>query len=538
MNPAAAVLALLSALFAAPGLVRADGAPPLPSPPANYGKRIIPAGQWLGGKGVDVFANGTPFYYSGDLSAPAVGVKWQCVELPQRLYQSLGWHTGMFPVAVATQIYTKAAAFGMTTHPNGGGCAPVPGDMVVMTGGGTFDGSPIGHVAVVDRVDDCGVFLVEQNWSGTGRAVLSRTGPDGSFLSARGGYTVLGIVHSPHDALPPTPTAVPQIGTTADERLIVLMRGRDGVVYACAQRAPGGAWGQWVRLGGSVAGNPVVVRDGQGRLEFLARGADGVLHGRRQVKSGGWAAWERLGLGVGSDPDGAVGPDGRLVATARGTDGALYAASRGAGPWASWVRVSGTAAGAAASEPAAGRDESGHLALFVRNADGAVAGAWRAAGAPWAAWRSEGGHVMGRPVFGLGRDGGLALFVLGTDGLVYQKSRQAAVWSDWKGLPAAAVPGENDPALAVNAGGARQLFLRGVDDAVYTTRQEPSGDWNAWASLGGKAATRPAAVRDAGGRLHLFFLGTDGLVYSRRQAAPNAPSWSAPFPLGDRIPRF
>lgn len=491
---------------------------------------------------MDVFENGSPQYYSGDLSAPAVGVKWQCVELPQRLYQSLGWHTGMFPVAVATEIYTKAAQFGMVAHPNGSGYVPVPGDMVVMTGGGTFHGVPIGHVAVVNRVSDCDVFLVEQNWSNTGRASLSRTGWDGTTLSSRGGYDVLGIVHSPKNTLQSPPTNAPQTASAADGRLVVLMRGRDGAIYSCTQAKRSGAWGRWVRLGGSVVGNPIVVRDAQGRLQFFARGADGVLHGRRQVApGGGWSGWTSLGMAVGSDPVLAVGADGSLQIAARGEDGALSAATQPArsADWTPWAVLDGSTAGSTASPPSLGVDADGGLEVFVRNADNSIADARQAAGGQWLPWANAGGRVMGRPV--TGRDaGGLRLFVLGTDGLVYQKSRSgpSAPWSDWSALPTAPVPGMGDPALATNPDGSLQLFVRGVDRAVYTIRQTSPGVWSAWANLGGQTDGPLSVAADADGRLELFLRDTDGVVDYRRQTTPGGRSWSAWTPLGTAHPLF
>src|SRR6266571_4922769 len=58
-----------------------------------YGTVQINAGDWMtaNGGGVTVYSNGDSGYVSGDYSAPAVGMKWQCVELAQRLYQAKGW---------------------------------------------------------------------------------------------------------------------------------------------------------------------------------------------------------------------------------------------------------------------------------------------------------------------------------------------------------------------------------------------------------------------------------------------------------------
>ena len=56
----------------------------------------VNAGDWMtaNGGGVTVYSNGDSNTVSNDYKAPAVGMKWQCVELSQRLYQAKGWHSG------------------------------------------------------------------------------------------------------------------------------------------------------------------------------------------------------------------------------------------------------------------------------------------------------------------------------------------------------------------------------------------------------------------------------------------------------------
>ncbi|MDQ3815952.1 MAG: CHAP domain-containing protein, partial [Armatimonadota bacterium] len=162
---------------------------------------LVSGNQWLNGQGVDAYDNGTNIdnvWGRNYVNGIDVGLKWQCVELAQRLYTIKGWHSGKFPgVASAYQIYDVAPNMGMERHDNNGsGYVPVPGDMVVYA-----KASTAGHVSVVDRVDDNSVYVVEQNWPYSGdRFTHSRSGPNSSILSSRSGYTVRGIVHDPDNS--------------------------------------------------------------------------------------------------------------------------------------------------------------------------------------------------------------------------------------------------------------------------------------------------------------------------------------------------
>ncbi|HSX03045.1 MAG TPA: FG-GAP-like repeat-containing protein [Candidatus Saccharimonadia bacterium] len=167
-----------------------------------YGTLMVPAGGWMSanGGGVDAYSNGTVGTVSNDYSAPAVGMKWQCVELPQRLYKAKGWNpswvgsNGLWGISSASQIYGLT---GFNSHPNDGSYIPVPGDMIVHNGGSA------GHVVVVDQVVGNKVYVVEQNVDRT-----AESGPDRASYTLSGtnvltrdqamtGMTIAGIVHAP-----------------------------------------------------------------------------------------------------------------------------------------------------------------------------------------------------------------------------------------------------------------------------------------------------------------------------------------------------
>lgn len=157
---------------------------------------LVTGASWLQGQGVDVmdnFCGGCGQGQNSTYGGVYVGIKWECVELAQRLYYAKGWYrnpytgNGMFQgVDVAWRIYDLAPSLGMVRYPNGSSTLPVPGDMIVLYPN---------HVVVVDRVTPTTVEVVEQNVQGNGRATFVRSG---NTLS-RGGFQVRGWVHDPQN---------------------------------------------------------------------------------------------------------------------------------------------------------------------------------------------------------------------------------------------------------------------------------------------------------------------------------------------------
>jgi hypothetical protein len=160
-----------------------------------FGTLLVRGQDWLGGRGVDVYSNGTNKFCCGAsnyMNGTYVGIKWQCVELAQRLYTARGWHKGSFGAYYAYQIFDRARAIGMQPHLNGDGYVPVPGDLIIIGQTGT---NPAGHVSIVKAVYPDRIEVREQNWgpTQTGIGIYSRSG---SKL-ARAGLPIRGVVHSP-----------------------------------------------------------------------------------------------------------------------------------------------------------------------------------------------------------------------------------------------------------------------------------------------------------------------------------------------------
>jgi surface antigen len=134
---------------------------------ASFGTTLIKGTDWFNGRGVDVRSNGGNGCASGCAVRSTYGTKYQCVELVNRFVRTQGWVTTNI-WGNAHQILDKAPASAFAKHPAGDGYVPVPGDIIVWSGGS----SGYGHVAVVSAVAPGRVTFVEQNASRTGSYTL------------------------------------------------------------------------------------------------------------------------------------------------------------------------------------------------------------------------------------------------------------------------------------------------------------------------------------------------------------------------------
>ena len=128
-----------------------------------FGTTLIKGTDWFNGRGVDVRSNGGNGCASGCAVRGTYGTKYQCVELVNRFVRTQGWVTSNI-MGNAGQLLDKAPAESFARHAAGDGYMPVPGDIVVWTGGSTG----YGHVAVVSAVGGGEVTFVEQNASKSG----------------------------------------------------------------------------------------------------------------------------------------------------------------------------------------------------------------------------------------------------------------------------------------------------------------------------------------------------------------------------------
>ena len=330
--------------------------------------------------------------------------------------------------------------------------------------------------------------------------------------------------------------AVPQVGNNADGRMSVLVRGSEGAIYHIRQTAINSGWATWENLKGTLAGNPMIGRNADGRLEFFVLGTNGSIYSKWQTSpNGGWSTtggtdnsgWQDYSANVASNPAVGRNADGRLQFFVRGTDGAIYTKWQQSlnGNWSEWQNFG---ASGLQRDPAVSINADGRQELFARGGDGAIYFKWqREANGAWDNWGSKGGNVEGKPVVGRYPDGRLILLVRGNDGVIYYRKHDYpnGNWSDWKpfGQPFAVA---SNPAVAINKRGYAQVFVRGNNNAIYTTEINDSSIVP-WTSLGGVLSSDPAVGVEQDGRLHVFAKGTDNLMYQRWQETSE--SWVQPW---------
>lgn len=314
----------------------------------------------------------------------------------------------------------------------------------------------------------------------------------------------------------------PAVGANADGRLEVFAVGPKGNMETAFQTAPNGGWSGWASLGGNLEGHPAVGHDEDGRIELFARDAGGTLvHAWQDAPNGKIGNFVSLGGTLKSDPTVTRNHDGRLEVFGIGTDDAVWHLwqTKANGGWSGWSSL-GTAGGGL-SEPRALVAHDNTLRIFAVGKDGATYMAGQDS-AGWGAWQSLGGNATSNPTVAKNHDGRLELFVRGTDGALWHRWENTpnGAWSGWASLGG----GVERPFAATDADGRIEVFVRGGGGShgpLYRLEQKsPGGAWSGWAGMGGEVAGGPAAARNQDGRLEVFYRGKDGAVEHVWEAAP------------------
>ncbi|WP_322749223.1 MULTISPECIES: VCBS repeat-containing protein [unclassified Frankia] len=334
---------------------------------AKKANRIILSGSsWLSGKGVDVYSN--DHSYSSDLNdknyvdiGPAgqpksvlSGLRWQCVELVNRLYLVRGWITKNWS-GDGYQMYDTAPK-NLSKDSNGSIAGVGAGDVLVFGGG--MGGK--GHVAVVESVSGTGdkvsVSTVSQNLSDKNDGVWSTFSWDKKQkkITPLSGYTTIGVVHAPV-AQPARPGTRLLADVNGDGRSDAIVMFRDsGVAMVALAQADGrfGAPQSWA-FGHTVGADTYFAADvdGDRRADLIAFWAS---TGRWRVSlSSGSGFWPETdwayGHGVGTNRQWVadVTGDGRAdVVTFDAANGDWWvSASSGSGFWSPQRWISGHGVG-------------------------------------------------------------------------------------------------------------------------------------------------------------------------------------------------
>jgi hypothetical protein len=150
-----------------------------------------------------------------------------------------------------------------------------------------------------------------------------------------------------------------------------------------------------------------------------------------------------------------------------------------------WTSLGGRLTGRAAAVV-----EQGRVDVFAPGVDG---GLWTRSADPAGRWVSLGGHLaMDSGPAAVSTGGTTTVVARGANDFVFLLTRHAGRWSPWQRL---GIKTRSDPAVASSTHGRVDIYVRGLDDALW----HGSTNYVHWQRLGGRLATGPAATAPPGG---------------------------------------
>jgi acylphosphatase len=203
------------------------------------------------------------------------------------------------------------------------------------------------------------------------------------------------------------------VGRAADGRIEIFVQANDGHVWHLWQTTFTGDWSEWedlstyrpLPLGVSAVGEPGVGSAANGRIEIFVRGSDGhVRHLWQMAPNGDWSDWEDLStyrhLPVGAVGKPGVGraADGRIEIFVRCKGGHVWHLWQTTpnGDWSEWENLSGTyrplpPGVSAIGEPGVGSAANGRIEIFVQGSDDHVWHLWQTTpNGDWSDWEDLG----------------------------------------------------------------------------------------------------------------------------------------------------
>ncbi|HZH16963.1 MAG TPA: beta-N-acetylglucosaminidase domain-containing protein [Archangium sp.] len=285
----------------------------------------------------------------------------------------------------------------------------------------------------------------------------------------------------------------PVVSLNGDERLQFFVRGNDGVIYTKHQTAVGvsGSWSGWVSLGSNnMASDPTVIQNRDGRMEVFARGSDNAIWSNWQTKlNGAFSGWNSLGGGVTGRPGVGRRADGRLEVFARGTDGHIWARvqSSPGGAMNGWYQLPTTTT--FAGDPFPVGSNNGSVWLFVRGSDNIIRYT-RETNGTWSAWSSlSASAFVSNPAVTRTADGRIAVFVRNAAGAVTW-FYQTAVDSTSFGSASLGGTLTGNLSVARTLGGQLDVYGRSSGGAIVRNRQSLASQAfsTTWTTVGGAPA--------------------------------------------------
>ncbi|MBR0680176.1 hypothetical protein GXW74_06735 [Roseomonas eburnea] len=238
----------------------------------------------------------------------------------------------------------------------------------------------------------------------------------------------------------------------------------------------------WVRLGGALKGDPVLLVPAADRTEIVARGWDDAIWLRRATGSGNapaWAEWVSLG-GRASGPvaAAAVPASGGVACVAvRGVDGEAYANFIGAATATGWRALPSLQVAAELAVVAVGT----FFAVLARAASDNGLRLCLVAPTGSSPWVEVPGEevVAGRPAMALAA-GTIGIAARSDqDKLLFRAWGLSGVATDWEDLGG---PIGSDPAIAI--AGTRIVVAARFADGTLRMREQNAGSWGAWRVMG------------------------------------------------------
>jgi murein DD-endopeptidase MepM/ murein hydrolase activator NlpD len=164
----------------------------------------------------------------------------------------------------------------------------------------------------------------------------------------------------------------------------------------------------------------------------------------------------------------------------------------------------------------------GQLHVFARASSGALKYRRRDTAGNWSGWQPLTGVLTSNPAVAVNADGRLEVFVRGADNALWHRWQYAnGAWTvDWQPLNGVLT---SPPAVGVNQDGRLQVFVRGTDGALWTRSQAVHGssDWTDWDSLDGILHFPPVVAQNQDGRLDVFAVGIQNELWHIGQIASN-----------------
>jgi hypothetical protein len=235
----------------------------------------------------------------------------------------------------------------------------------------------------------------------------------------------------------------PVVGRHPDGRLHVFAVGGDHAIWHIAELAPGGVWGSWASLGGSL--NDVVVGQNlDGRLELFGVASDGSLQQSWEQSVGGsFSGWFSMSGPMGGNPTVTRYKDGRQVVFVRGPDSALWYKAQSVvnGGWGGWTSLGGSITG----RPSAVLDSWGYVLVFANGGGNIWSRTQYSPNSPfYGSWtqRSFGGGGSNQPAAVMRGDGGWDLYYRAPDQRLLHMTQSGGAW-----ISLGTAPGWFDPVV-------------------------------------------------------------------------------------------